>query len=313
MITESYFQTMDDGIEVSVNRWIPDDREIKGIIQLSHGMVEHSLRYDRLGSILAENGYIFCAHDHRGHGRTAQRAEQTGKGSFGILAEKDGFNRVVKDLDAVLLKTKADYPGLKSILLGHSFGSFVAQAFIEKYSCDISACVLCGTAGPQNVTVHFGKFIADFVHFFHGSVYRSAILKKAAFGKYTKHIPDAMNGEEWLSRDKEAVQMYLNDAWCGFNPSVGFYRDMLNGLLQIHNSKNMKKIPADLPVLVMCGSEDPVGNYGKTVENLVYIYKTNGMKNVELKMYDGARHELFNETNKDQVIADMTAWIEENV
>ena len=134
MQMENFFQTMNDGTEIAVNRWKPDnDEDIKAVIQLSHGMLEHSLRYDRLGSILAEQGYVLNAHDHRGHGRTAQNAEQKCVGMFGKLANKDGFNKVVSDLDEVILKLKSDFPGKKVILLSHSFGSFVAQSYMEKF------------------------------------------------------------------------------------------------------------------------------------------------------------------------------------
>ena len=131
MTTNTFYQTMQDGTEINVMRWIPDG-EIKGVIQLSHGMSEHCLRYDKLGCILAENGWVLSAHDHRGHGKTAQKAEAAGKGMFGYLADKDGFNKVEADLLEVLLNLKADYPQKKCFLVGHSFGSIVAQNFMEK-------------------------------------------------------------------------------------------------------------------------------------------------------------------------------------
>src|SRR5574344_594534 len=132
MKTEHFFQTMSDGTEIAVNRWIPDG-EIKGIVQLSHGMTEHSLRYDTFGKILAQEGFVFNAHDHRGHGKTAERAEEKGTGTFGYLADKNGFEKVVEDLHEVIEQAKKEYPGKRVMLIGHSFGSFVAQSFIEKY------------------------------------------------------------------------------------------------------------------------------------------------------------------------------------
>jgi alpha-beta hydrolase superfamily lysophospholipase len=310
MRTQNFFQTMDDGAEISVNRWIPDEGvKIRGIVQLSHGMVEHAMRYDRLGSILAENGYVFSAHDHRGHGKTAERAEQTGKGGFGILADKDGFYRVVKDVDEVTEKVKKDFPGMKTILLGHSFGSFVAQAYIENYASHIDACILCGTAGPRIAMMKSGKIVAEIISAFRGRNATSPMLKKMAFGAYTKRIPDAVNGQEWLNRDKDAVQLYLDDKWCGFNPSIGFFCDMMGGLCRIHKPEEMKKIPQDLPVFIIYGGDDPVGDYGKTVQALYNIYLANGMKHVSIKEYPGARHELFNEINRDEVIEDVLSFI----
>lgn len=310
MQTQNFYQKMSDGIDVSVNRWLPDEgQEIKGIVQLVHGMVEHAIRYDRLGSILAENGWVLSAHDQRGHGKTARRAEQEGKGMFGLLAEKDGFNRVVKDVDEVIIKVKSDFPGKETILLGHSFGSFVSQSYIENYAANINGCVLCGTAGPRVPLATAGEFCARFIALFHGKKAHSEFLRKMAFGGYTKHIPHAVNGQEWLSRDPTNVQVYLDDKWCGFNPTVGFYCDMMYGLKTIHKAANMKKIPCSLPVFFIFGSEDPVGDYGKTIKKLIAIYKRNGMTDVSFKEYPGARHELFNERNRDEVTADLLQWI----
>jgi alpha-beta hydrolase superfamily lysophospholipase len=310
MQTQNFYQKMNDGTEISVNRWLPDEgQEIKGIVQLIHGMVEHAVRYDRLGSILAENGWVLSAHDLRGHGKTALRAEQKGTGMFGFLAEKDGFNRVVNDVDEIIMKVKNDFSGKKTVLLGHSFGSFIAQSYIENHAAHIDACVLCGTAGPQRALTTVGALCARFTALLHGKKAHSDFLWKTAFGGYTKRIPDAKNGQEWLSRDTSDVQMYLDDKWCGFNPTVGFYCDMTYGLKKIHKTSNMKKIPCGLPVFIIFGSDDPVGSYGKTIKKLIEIYKKNGMTDVTFKEYPGARHELFNEWNRDEVTADFLAWI----
>lgn len=305
---------MSDGAEVSVNRWIPDEgRKINGIVQLSHGMAEHAMRYDRLGSILADNGWVFSAHDHRGHGKTAQQAERDGSGMFGLLAEKDGFDRVVQDVDEVIAGVKTSFPGYKIVLLGHSFGSFVAQSYIETYGSHIDACVLCGTAGPRPLTVMTGSLAAHFIALFKGKKYRSPLLKSLSFGAYTKRIPDSVNGQEWLSRDKDNVQMYLDDKWCGFNPTVSFYCDMIHGLGKVHTASNMKKIPQDMPVRIIYGGEDPVGGYGKTVKKLFDVYRKNGMTDVSMKEYPEDRHEIFNETDKDVVTDDFLAWINSRI
>lgn len=308
MHVEDFFQTMSDGIEIAVTRWVPSGA-IKGIVILSHGMVEHVLRYDRLGNVLAENGWILHAHDHRGHGRTAEKAVANGSGMFGMLAKKHGFERVVDDVREVLQKAKADFPGKKVILLGHSFGSFVAQSFIETYPAYIDGCILCGTAGPRKTLVAAGNALAHVIALFRGKKYCSPFLKKMAFGAYTKRISDAVNGQEWLSRDKAAVQLYIDDKWCGFNPTASFYCDMMHGLAKIHSGVNMKRIPVNLPLLIIYGDDDPVGDYGKTVQQLCVIYRKNGMTNVTVKEYADARHELFNEINKAEVEADVLMWL----
>lgn len=310
--TNSFFQTMSDGAAISVNRWIPEG-EIKAVIQMSHGMVEHSLRYDTLGSILAEQGFIFQAHDHRGHGKTAQYAEKDGTGMFGYFADKNGFDRVVDDIEEVLQKAKTDFPGKKVFLLGHSFGSFAAQAFCEKYGNEIEGCLICGSAGPRKALLFQARLVSQIIGFFYGKKHTTYLLDKMAFGAYNKRIPDSKTNHDWLSRDPVSVGMYESDDWCGFVPTVGFFQDMFKGLSQIHKSDAMKKIPSGLPVLIMYGTDDPVGGYGKTIHELAEIYKANGMKDVTEKAYEGARHELLNETNRDEVTRDIISWVSSRI
>lgn len=314
MQMENFFQTMNDGTEIAVNRWKPDnDEDIKAVIQLSHGMLEHSLRYDRLGSILAEQGYVLNAHDHRGHGRTAQNAEQKGVGMFGKLADKNGFNKVVSDLDEVILKLKSDFPGKKIIILSHSFGSFVAQSYIENYGEKVNGCILCGSTGPGTKRLAFGKFAIGFVKLFRGGNFRSKAIDKSFFKDCLKSVPNAQFPMEWVCKNPDTLMMYQNDSWCGGIPTLSFFGDIIYGLRNIHKTSNMKKIPQELPIFMIAGTEDPVGNYGESLKLLKNIYNQNGIKTVDLKLYDDCRHELFNEKNSDEVINDVVSWIQTNV
>jgi alpha-beta hydrolase superfamily lysophospholipase len=299
---------MSDGTDVSVNRWIPDGT-IKGIVQLSHGMAEHALRYDRFGSILAENGFLFNANDHRGHGKTAQKAAINRNGMLGYLADKNGFSRVTDDLYEIIARVKEDYPGKKIILFGHSFGSFVSQWYIEQYGKTIDGCILCGTSGPKPLLACSGVVLSSIVKIFCGKKHRSPFLNAISFGSYNKRISTRKYEHDWLSRDMNSVEMYENDKWCGFVPTASFFCDISNGLCCIHSSKNIKMIPKELPIFLICGDEDPVGNYGKSVAQLENIYKTHGIRDVVLHEYQGARHELLNETNRDEVVNDILSWI----
>ncbi len=310
MQTKSFFVTMSDGAEIAVNRWIPDSIEdIKGVVQLHHGLAEHSLRYDRLGSILAENGWVLNAYDMRGHGKTAENAEKKGTGIFGKLADKDGFNRVVDDLHEIIDNVKKDFAGKKTVLLGHSFGSFVSQGYIEKYGNDINACILCGTAGPNPALVAVGKIAANIVKSVKGPDSIVPLLSKMAFGSYNKRIKNPSSPNSWLSANELNVQMYEADQWCGFPLTTSFFCDMLSGLSQIHKLPNIKAIPNELPVFFIFGSEDPVGSYGESIRKLHKIYQDKGMKKVYIKEYAGDRHEILNEDDKESVEADIIGWI----
>lgn len=312
MRTENFFQTMSDGTKVSVNRWLPDEGvEIKGILALSHGMVEHSMRYDRFGCDLVDAGWVLNAHDHRGHGRTAQKAEAEGTGKFGFLAESGGFDRVVRDLDEVIVKTAADIPQKKIFLFGHSFGSFVAQSYIETkdYVEHIAGCILCGTAGPERAKMGAGLKVCNMVKAVKGGKGYSKLLEKLCFGGNCSRIKGAKTPSDWLSRDEVSVQLYRDDAWCSFRPTVQFFCDLIGGMQKVHRMSNIINIPTALPLLSIYGTADPVGGYGKTVERLIRTYKNCGIKDLTSKAYEGARHELLNETNRGEVIKDVIEWL----
>lgn len=310
MQVKSFVLTMSDGVEIFLNRWQPDaETEIKGVVQLHHGLAEHSMRYDRLGSILAENGYVLNAYDMRGHGKTAENAEKKGTGKFGKLADKNGFSRVVNDLNEIIEALKQDFPGKKTILLGHSFGSFVSQGYIENYGNNIDGCILCGTAGPRIPMVTCGNIFANIVRFFLGKNAIVPLLSKLSFGAYNKKIENPISENAWLSKNTMNVQMYEMDKWCGFPLTVSFYCDMTGALKVIHKPAEMKKVPVKLPIFFIYGEDDPVGDYGKTINDLYGIYKNNGVENLSIKGYPTLRHEIFNEEEKETVEADVLNWI----
>ncbi len=309
MQLKSFSLKTKDGFEHWINRWIPDsDEEIKGIIQLHHGLSEHSLRYDRFGSILADNGYILNAFDMRGHGKTGEIAQQNGTGLMGKIADKNGHDIVVEDLHEITEAVKKDYPGVPVVIMGHSFGSFVTQGFIENYGDTVDACILCGTAGPRRLMIGASKFIVKIIKAFSGNNKYVKLLEKLAFGSYNKGIENG-GKNAWLSRDELSVQMYEMDNWCGIPLLASFYYDMTSLLNKIHKSSNIKKINKNLPILFIYGTKDPVGSYGKTIEKLIRIYKKNNIKNISVKKYEGARHEPLNEINKEEVESDIINWI----
>lgn len=313
MQVEKFSQKMSDGTEIFVNRWIPEDEEtIKAVVVFVHGMQEHALRYDRIGSDFANKGYVFSAHDQRGHGKTAYNAEANGTGMFGKLADKDGFEKVTSDLAEIIDEAKKDFPGKKIILFGHSFGSFVVQNYIEQHGNEIAGCILSGTSGPKP-EAKLGNIWMNLACLFCGKNHKSKFCQNLAFGSYNKRFKSENDSLSWLSKNKSNRLMYRNDSWFGGVPTVSFFKDLTSGLIKIHNAKNIKKIPVELPIFAIYGSDDPVGNYGKSIENLLKIYKKNGVKNVSSKVYAGDRHEILNEDNGEQVVLDIFNWIEKNI
>ena len=310
MQTKSFSMKMSDGFEIALNRWMPDsDTEIKGIIQLHHGLAEHSMRYDRFGSVLADAGYVLNAYDMRGHGLTAENSIKNGTGLFGKLADKNGFNRAIEDLHEIINSFKDEYKGKKVILFGHSFGSLISQGFIEKYGSEIDGCVLCGTSGPQGALPFFGHIAVKLVRLFRGGDSIVNALDKLTFGNYNDKVEVRKGEHDWLSTNEMNIQLYEMDNWCGFKLRTSFYDDLTGGLMQIHKASNIKKIPVSLPVFFIYGSDDPVGNYGKNINVLYNMYKKNGMTKVDLKAYEGDRHEILNENDRETVENDVIDWI----
>ncbi|CEM60690.1 alpha/beta hydrolase [Treponema phagedenis] len=294
--------TQSDGEKVFLYEWIPDGN-FRGVIQLVHGMAEHAGRYAEFAGAAVKNGYAVFAADHRGHGKTAGSKE-----NLGYLADSDGFNRVLEDQREINAMIQQRYPQKPVYLIGHSFGSFISQGYIEKYADTVKACILIGTSGP-NPAAGVGKLLADSICAIRGRKKVSSLLQALSFGSFNKGIKNPQTPTDWLSRDANEVAKYNGDPYCGFACTAGFYQDLLGGLRQIHRKEAMAAIPKEFPVLLLAGAADPVGNYGKSVKMLEAIYKGNGMKNVSCVLYEGARHEILNETNKTEAMKDIFQWL----
>lgn len=306
MLTHNTFELrMGDGNVNALNEWLPEN--FNAVVVVSHGMQEHSLRYARFADFLGANGLALLAGDHRGHGRTALRTG--GAGALSFLAEEDGFNRVTEDLHEVSLYARQRFKGKRLFLFGHSFGSFVALNLLETRGSLVDKAVLCGSAGPRRVLLQLAKAAGLLAKKFCGARTKSKLMNALTFGSYTSKIPGAKTAFDWLSRDAGEVAKYLQDPLCGVAASNGFLCDLFGGLSQIHKKANLAKIPKELPVLLISGTADPVGSYGRTVKKLHHELKKLGMKDVGLKLYEGARHELLNETNRQEVMQDVLKFL----
>ena len=302
---------MSDGNKNVFHSWIPE-KEIKGCILVSHGMCEHALRYAELAKFMNEEGFALFAEDHRGHGETAKLQKENGGVGLGYLAEKNGFFRVTDDILEEAKLVKKRNPEKKLFLLGHSFGSFIAQNFMEKYPAAVDGVILCGSKGPSKI-IGFGKFVSSTVCALGGSKKPSNLMTKMSFAFYNKTYPCVRTKSDWLTRDADYVDSYLKDPLCNFKCTGSFFKDLMQGLGTIHKKKNLKAIPKKLPVFLIVGDDDPVGGYSKSVKKLHEIYIKNGMSDTELKIYPKARHELFHETNRDEVMKDTLSWLKKHL
>lgn len=276
-------------------------------VHIIHGMAEHIGRYEEFARFLAKNGFAVSSHDQRGHGRTAER-----HGAYGFFADFDGFNRVVEDVEEVLKTVQPQIGELPLIIFGHSMGSFVARRYIQLHSGKISKVVVSGTGGDPGAAGKAGLLFALAAARFSGKRAVNPILGKLTFGSFNKPFKDEGSPFAWLSRDKEAVEKYESDPMCGRPSTNQFYVDLFQGLSLIHKKEEVEKMRKDLPVLLISGSEDPVGDNGKGLFSAAKQFQEAGMADVQLYLAEGGRHELLHETNKQQHFETIVEWMKKD-
>jgi alpha-beta hydrolase superfamily lysophospholipase len=300
----------DDGTELFLRRWEADEAP-PAVLHIVHGMAEHSLRYERLARRLTGAGIEVWAADQRGHGRTAVdgRNDPARGGLLGHCADRDGFSRVVSDIGIIHKRIRALRPGVPLFLLGHSWGSFVSQRYIESSASGLAGCILSGTRGPGGLKLSLGAPLMSLIAALKGSRGASRLAYAIADGPYNKPFRPNRTAFDWLSRDEKEVDAYVSDPLCGNLCSAGFYRDLIGALSGLHRPEAMAGIPRDLPVYVFSGSADPVGEMGSSPTALVNAYRSLGIKDLEFVLYPGARHETLNETNRDEVTEDLLTWL----
>ncbi|MCL2759253.1 MAG: lysophospholipase [Treponema sp.] len=311
---ESLFESH-DGTRLYLYRWSPDNAQKirpKAVLHIVHGMAEHAFRYRRLAEKFTQAGIEVWAADQRGHGKTADpEINDPGKGGLlGHCADNDSIALVTADIHALNTEIQKTRHNVPIFLLGHSWGSFITQNYIE-YSEDrkISGCILSGTRGPGDFMVKAGVPVMTILAALRGQRKTVKIARMMADGSYNKPFKPNRTQYDWISRDEEEVDKYVNDPLCGFMCSSGFYRDLAKVLYNIHRTDALARINKLLPVYVFSGSADPVGDMGKTPTVLVNAYRNLGIKDCEFVLYPGARHETLNETNREEVIDNLLAWV----
>ncbi|NMS90108.1 alpha/beta hydrolase [Clostridioides difficile] len=298
----------EEDLDIYTYKWEDENiKNPKAVIQISHGMAETAQRYEHFAKELTKNGYIVYINDHRGHGKTAKTIENVGH-----LAEKEGFRCLVEDMHTLTNIIKKENENLPIYLFGHSMGSFASQRYIMNYSENLSGLILCGSNGKQGIILNFAHMIINREIKKHGRSSRSNKINDLIFGG--EIIKRNRNTKfNWLSRDREQVEKYINDPFCGVVCSCGFFYDLVQGLKEIEDKQNLKKIPLDIPIYIISGDKDPIGKNGKGVLRLRDRYINLGVKDVSCKLYKDGRHELLNEINKKEVFEDIICWLNNKI
>ena len=292
---------------IHARKCMPDGQP-RGIVQIAHGIAEYIDRYDPFMQFLAENGFIAVGNDHLGHGKSIAKPEEKG-----IFAEADGWNYVVADMDRLHDLMAKEYPGLPYIFFGHSMGSFLTRTYLIQHPDKPDLAIICGTGHQAKFMVWAGLTMANMQVRSKGPRGDGTQLNNIAFGSYTKGYDEVRTPFDWLNRDPAQVDKYINDPLCGFVASVSLFRDMMSGIKFIQDPANARKMNKETPVLFIAGGADPVGENGKGVDRAYKFFCDAGMMDVTEKIYPNARHEILNELNKDEVMADVLNWINEKL
>ena len=275
----------------------------RAVVQLVHGMAEHMGRYDRLARALNEAGYAVIGHDHLGHGPAAEQ------GDLGWFGPRNGWDHLIEDTRAVHEEALRRFPGCKHALLGHSMGSFVAREYLIRYGGGLDAAILSGTGWHPAALCAAAKCLASLC----GATSwkkQAPLVNKVGFGSYNKAFQPQRTEFDWLSRDEKEVDRYVADPLCGFLFTARGYFDMFDGLSRLARLPRLAAMPKDLPVYFLSGAMDPVGTQGAGVRAVAKQFADAGMRDVTVKLWDGGRHEMFNEINREEVTADLAAWLD---
>ena len=269
-------------------------------------MCEYVRRYAPMAEFYAAHGIALAGNDHLGHGDTAKAGEH------GHYGEPDGRFHLLNDLHTMNTLLHERFPDTPIILYGHSMGSFYARWYAEKWPESIAAVIISGTAGPSFMNV-IGQRLAGLIARVKGPRYVSPLMVKLNFGSYCKRIKNAKSANDWLTRDEAVVKAYDADGLCTFQFTASTYREMLATLNHVSSKVWAESINKELPVLLIAGDGDPVGDYGKGVRKVWAMLGDAGVKDLTCQIFEGGRHELHNETNRDEVFDYVLTWIEDHI
>lgn len=293
-----------DGHRIPVYLWKPE-RNPRGLVHICHGMAEHGQRYAHLARSLNARGLLVVAHDHRGHG------PQTPDDSLGHYADEDGWNKVTADVGVVQNWIHQCWPTLPCYLMGHSMGSFIAQGYLTRNPEPplLAGLILSGSNRDRRAQLMALRTILGVVRLFKGARATSSTVHKLTFGAFARSAESARTPFDWLSYDDDAVDSYIADPYCGFDCTNQLWSDLADGLTGLLRRDALGGIPADLPILIVSGAEDPVGEFGRGPQRLAQAYRETGHSDVTCIVFQGMRHEPFNEKRREEAEKALMEWL----
>lgn len=296
-LQEFFYPSADGAHQVHAALWLSDGRP-RGVVQLVHGICEYAKRYDPFARFLAGQGFAVCGNDHLGHGQTAAGPEE-----YGYFTQWD---HLVADVYSLRRQMGEKFPGVPYYILGHSMGSFVTRTYLIDHPGTLTGCIISGTGQENAATVALGKFLTGL-----GDPHKvNKLFNKLSLGAYNNAFKPVRTSADWICRDEAVVDAYLADPLCTFPTTAGMNHAMMTGLQYIAKPKNLAKMDPATPIFFFAGDRDPVGAMGKGVQKVAGWFREAGCRDVTVKLYPEGRHEMLNETNKDEVFRDVLAWLE---
>ena len=302
-LDEFSFLSCDQKTNLHAMCWLPDG-QAKAVVQIVHGVAEHIARYDGFARFLCDNGFAVYGHDHLGHGKSV-----TANGTPVYFGDGNTWETVTDDIKGLQTVIKERFAGLPLFLMGHSMGSFLARSFLIRYPGQVSGAVIMGTGWQPGYMLAGGLAISSLFSHFKTPYATSDFVTKLAFGAYNKAFAPVRTPVDWLSADRDNVDRYIADPLSGNDTTVGLFNQMLKGIRFNQRKENLKKMDKNTPVLFISGEDDPVGDMMKGVIASKTAFENAGVKDVTLISYKGLRHEILNESSKNQTVyADLLGW-----
>ena len=307
MVTNNFTYLSADGkTNIHAVKWTPDDGGYRAVLQITHGMVEYIERYIPFAEFLTQKGYMVVGHDHIGHG-----ASISDKEDWGYFYENAPSDILVSDMHTLRTMIQQENPGVPYFMLGHSMGSFMLRKYLAFHNENLRGAIIMGTGFIPEGTTKLALWLTDVVGRLKGTRHRSPLLAKLLYGPSYKNF-DTTGAEpekSWLTKDAEIVKKYYKDPCCTFRFTVNGYRGLFESVNFSCNLDNVKEIPAKLPIFIVSGKEDPVGDLGKGVMKVYDMFEEAGSLDVTYQLYENDRHEILNETDKEIVFSDLLAWM----
>lgn len=307
MKQEFYYPSSDGQTKIHGIIWRPE-KQAKAVLQICHGMVEYIDRYNDFAQYLAERGVCVVGHDHLGHGRSVQSEEH-----LGFFHESHGNQYVITDIHKLRRMTEQDYAGVPYFMMGHSMGSFLLRQYLTMRAEGLAGAIIMGTGYMPYGLLAAGQMVCRSIAAVKGWQYRSEFVNQLGMGGYNKQFEPSESTKDWITSDEEMRKKYEADPLCSFIFTVNGYYQMFEGMKTLTKKSAMDKIPGSLPVFFVSGAEDPVGSNGEGVARVFHKYEQAGIQDVEMKLYPKARHEILNESNREQVYEDLYQWINDRI